>query len=571
LMYARIMSYDDPKRSKTDQETLAGNPDDNDDQNCPTWSDAAETLASRSDAPLDSSSVTSTPASFASNSLQFPSKKRARMVRRLYFHGCEWVLGSLAVALLGLILILYIKTTQQARNKNSITLTISIPANFMSLTRDDQIILLLERALGSSTLQDPIYAQALQWIISYDPAQLNPLNSSNVVQRFLAAYFYYSTTVESAAAAGSGSEAPPPWSACGPPPDPWKDSSLCTYRIEQYDEPITSHRWLTNASECQWAGLFCDYNGQVRQVEWNSQHLTGTFPSGISYWPFLHYVQFWSNNLTGPLPGLFFAETPHLVEIHLTHNQLTGTIPIELFQNIKIKVIGLNSNPFEGSLRSEVGNLLDLKGLYLDSADITGTLPSELANCASLSVISLDNNRIQGSIPDAFIRWNTITGIWLHDNLLSGSIPSYVNLFNRTLIALDLSENRFTGSLPDELSTLTNLQMLDLHLNNLTGTIDPSFSKFGNQLIVLSLAQNPLHGTIPTELAKVSAIYQLDLFGTDLTGAVPSQICSLRGGANGLTILTADCKTDANGTAQIICSCCTICCQADGSNCSPSK
>lgn len=270
-MYARIMRHDDPTQSMTEQETSAGKPDDNDDWICPTWSDAAETLAARIDAPLDSSSLTSAVTNSTNSTPHSSSKKRARMVRRLYFHGCAWVLGSLTVAVLGSIFILYIKTTQQARNRNSVALKISIPANFTSLTRADQITLLLERALGSTTLERPIYAQALQWIITNDPAQLNPLNSSNIVQRFLAAYFYYSTSAESTAtaAAGAGSDSLPPWNACGPPADPWKDSSLCTYQIEQYDEPTTSYKWLTNASECQWAGLFCDYNGQVRQVEWS--------------------------------------------------------------------------------------------------------------------------------------------------------------------------------------------------------------------------------------------------------------------------------------------------------------
>lgn len=120
----------------------------------------------------------------------------------------------------------------------------------------------IERVFGEDLLEDPNspYAKALQWMTFDDPLELIPSNSSNFIQRFTAVYMYYATTVGG------------PWRSCNPPDNPRTDSSICTYQKltflfpEQFDlQP--SHAWLSNTHECEWAGIVCDDQKQIRSID----------------------------------------------------------------------------------------------------------------------------------------------------------------------------------------------------------------------------------------------------------------------------------------------------------------
>jgi hypothetical protein len=118
----------------------------------------------------------------------------------------------------------------------------------------------VERVIGTDLLNDPKspYSKALEWITFEDPLALTP-NDQNFVQRYVAVYFYYATTVEG------------PWLSCNPPANPHTDPSTCQFKklggifpLTYFDVPW--NRWLSSANECDWAGITCDGNGQIRSM-----------------------------------------------------------------------------------------------------------------------------------------------------------------------------------------------------------------------------------------------------------------------------------------------------------------
>lgn len=121
------------------------------------------------------------------------------------------------------------------------------------------------KAVGSKVLEgvDSPYRKALDWTMNDDPMQLTA-NSSNLLQRYIAAYLYFATTV--------GGPWSGPWTSCNPPKDPWSGSVVCIFKklVDTFTmeyEDITTNAWLTNSSECTWAGVSCDENGQILKVD----------------------------------------------------------------------------------------------------------------------------------------------------------------------------------------------------------------------------------------------------------------------------------------------------------------
>ena len=117
----------------------------------------------------------------------------------------------------------------------------------------------VERIAGIEETEDENspYHKALEWIIYEDPMQLEP-DAPNFMQRYVMAYFYYATTVGG------------PWRSCNPPQT--GEDAFCNFQKlinafpPMYKETSWT-RWLSGQNECEWAGIFCDDEKQVRAIE----------------------------------------------------------------------------------------------------------------------------------------------------------------------------------------------------------------------------------------------------------------------------------------------------------------
>lgn len=64
-----------------------------------------------------------------------------------------------------------------------------------------------------------------------------------------------------------------------------------------------------------------------------------------------------AGNLTGPIPEELSTCWPLLVEIDLSYNDITGTIPAFLAKVPKLKQLKLEENRLEGSIPAELADV----------------------------------------------------------------------------------------------------------------------------------------------------------------------------------------------------------------------
>jgi hypothetical protein len=123
-----------------------------------------------------------------------------------------------------------------------------------SLGIQDQV----ELVVGSDKLNDPStpHYQAMEWILHEDKLQLTA-DDPNLVQRYLLVIFYMQTTQDG------------DWISCGRADD---EDSFCLWQTliaiwpHQY-VGIPWIRWLSDDSECNWAGVLCDEFNTTRAID----------------------------------------------------------------------------------------------------------------------------------------------------------------------------------------------------------------------------------------------------------------------------------------------------------------
>ncbi|KAF6147965.1 hypothetical protein GIB67_018240 [Kingdonia uniflora] len=162
---------------------------------------------------------------------------------------------------------------------------------------------------------------------------------------------------------------------------------------------------------------------QLRKLILYENFFSGKIPSSLGRCTNLEVLDFSYNRLTGKLPAKVAGLRDMVAYLNLSHNILSGELPMELSQLDKVCAIDLSSNNFNGEI------------------------PSNLANCEAVEMINLSYNSFQGQIPTSFGTFLNLKGLDLSHNLLSGEIP--VSLSNSvSLIQVNLSFNKFNGSIP---------------------------------------------------------------------------------------------------------------------------
>jgi hypothetical protein len=129
----------------------------------------------------------------------------------------------------------------------------------------------------------------------------------------------------------------------------------------------------------------------------------------------------------------------------------------------------------------------------------------------------------------------------------------YVELFGRDL----------QGTIPDDVGLWNNLFVFNMFDNRLSGKLPTSIGKWTNMNYFV-VANNTLTGLIPEEVANwgiiATAAFQGNMFrGTMPPIGIAKKFCPRGSTATG--VMYADCQPPS---AEIVCSCCTYCCDATG-------
>ena len=468
----------------------------------------------------------------------------------------------LMISLLTCVLAIAAMTLRSFRKKESTQQAASFPP-----INDVQTA--IETVIGSELLQESQspYAKALQWILHDDAFQLTA-NSNTLFQRYFAACFYYATTTTGQ------------WDSCNPE----ADSVHCLFLAGTV--PQQAFRWLSNTSECSWAGILCDYQGRITSLTMSTyscfetfhypildsnliefshlpipdhNNLTGSFPKGLYYFPFLQRCELAQGGLVDTLPVDLPENMKNLNYLSLRANQLYGKVPTQWWQMSKLIYIDLGMNRLEGIISQDVGDLMDLKYFHLNSNNFDGSLPNQIGNLNSVSDVDVSDNFLQGSIPVTISGLLLVEKLWICNNSITGSIPSTVGQLS-TIDDLRLRGNQLAGTIPEQIFRLSSLALLDLSQNNLSGSLSSSISDFSPTLFsALFINQNNFSGTIPSSIGNLAFLDRMELQGNNFYGTFPANICLMP-----WSVLIADCSKLA-GSRQ----CCTKCCSNDGTNCLP--
>ncbi|XP_047954402.1 probable inactive receptor kinase At5g10020 [Salvia hispanica] len=313
----------------------------------------------------------------------------------------------------------------------------------------------------------------------------------------------------------------------------------------------------------------------VQYINLSGNQLTGRLwgADAMKLFRNLKVLDLGENEINGELPE--FEQLPNLQVLRLGNNQLFGALPTGLLQGATPLVeLDLSVNGFSGSIPSI--NSTTLVTLNLSSNSISDSLPLSLGNCevvdlsrnqlsddisvlrnwgSNLEIVDLSSNGLRGSIPN-LTQFQRLTSLRIRNNSLEGALPS---TFGSTkLTTIDLSSNRFDGPIPYSFFTSMSLTNLNLSGNHLTGAIPlegahtsellvlPSIppmesldlsnnalmgglpSDIGNwgRLKLLSLARNDLSGPLPDELSKLTLLEYLDLSHNNFNGHIPAKLSS---------------------------------------------
>jgi hypothetical protein len=209
---------------------------------------------------------------------------------------------------------------------------------------------------------------ALKWLLDQDPQQLSQDNVLHLRQRYALATLYF-----------SGS---------------WVNDD---------------NRWLSDSSECDWAGIDCTNAQSVTMVNL-TEGITGggPIPADIALLTNLRVLQLFNNKHTGTIPtslgSLVLLDT-----LEINENRLTGTIPTELGQVETLFSLSLFGNLLESTIPTELGNLSNLFHLALSDSFYSGIVPTQLGQLTNLQHLFVHNNNRLGGSLDFMCARNLVT------------------------------------------------------------------------------------------------------------------------------------------------------------------
>ena len=305
--------------------------------------------------------------------------------------------------------------------------------------------------------------------------------------------------------------------------DKQKASSIATLKELYYATGGAS--WTDNSGwdhlsdYCSgWFGVVCDKDGDIVSIDLSENGMSGTLPSSIFK--------------TATLKVLNLANNHDLVCSFDGIDQASN-LNILLFDDVSLKSV---SGISKGKSLTEV---------HLSNNDLTGTLPSELLELTLLTYLSLGFNKLTGRIPADIARLSNLKLLRLDGNHISGQIPAVIGTLEQ-LRVLSLLDNYLTGTLPRELNDLRMLESLDLQRgtsisDNIPSIDDDSPERVGGgirgpllsfqdstKLVSVVLLGNSLSGSIPFDflngVADKAQLIEVNVEDNQLTGKLPASL-----------------------------------------------
>ncbi|KAJ4968901.1 hypothetical protein NE237_015602 [Protea cynaroides] len=311
-----------------------------------------------------------------------------------------------------------------------------------------------------------------------------------------------------------------------------------------------SHNSLTGSLSPSFLPSFV----QLQTLDLSFNRLSGNLPTSASLNRSLSLltIDLSSNLFHGEFQLSFIGLAPNLSTLDVSNNTLTGLIPSSICKNYSmIKYLDFSMNNFYNQILSGLGGCSYLEVFKAGWNQLSGTLPDDIYGIKSLKQLSLPSNNITGNIngTNQIVSLTNLTDLDLSFNEVTGMLPQDIGKLTK-LEQLDLYRNNLTGSLPSSLMNCINLQLLNLRENQFEGELTAiDFSKLV-QLNTLDLGGNSFTGILPESLYSCTSLTAIRFTGNQLKGQVLPKILALR--SLSYLALSKNLLTNVTGALQIL-------------------
>ncbi|XP_006646900.1 tyrosine-sulfated glycopeptide receptor 1-like [Oryza brachyantha] len=272
-------------------------------------------------------------------------------------------------------------------------------------------------------------------------------------------------------------------------------------------------------------------SSSINVLDVSFNRLTGELkdlPSPADVQP-LKVLNISSNAFTGQFPSTTWKAMKNLAALNASNNSFTGEIPAHFCSSSRsLTVLDLCYNLFSGGIPPGLGACSMLKVLKVGQNNLTGTLPDELFNATSLEYLSFPNNCLDRTLDSAHIvKLSNLVTLDLGGNKFNGRIPESIGELKK-LEELYLGYNNMYGEVPLTLTNCTNLKHIDIKNNNFSGELSKvNFSTLHN-LQTLDLTFNNFNGTIPESIYSCSNLIALRMSNNKFYGQLSKGIGNLK-------------------------------------------
>ncbi|RXH85258.1 hypothetical protein DVH24_042026 [Malus domestica] len=313
--------------------------------------------------------------------------------------------------------------------------------------------------------------------------------------------------------------------------------------LSSFDISSSPLNW-SSSDCCHWEGIACDADGRVTHVSLPSNRLQGSISHSLGSLTHLSHLNLSHNLISGPLEAGLFLSSSCLEILDLSHNFLSGELPLFLSSSY-IQIVDLSNNQFNSTIPSSfLQHAWNLSSLNVSNNHFTGQIPSSIClRSSSLRVLDFSHNNFSGPIPPGLGNCSELevfrkpkaksksqtkrTKLKAANHSNSFMVPDNfqtTSLFNVPVNArCPEDEEILVGNLSVlNFSKLTQLSKLDCISNNLTGTLPISLYSC-KSLKALRLATNDFEGQLQPEILQLKNLTFLSLSRnrlTNVTGAM---------------------------------------------------
>ncbi|XP_030473600.2 leucine-rich repeat receptor protein kinase HPCA1-like isoform X1 [Syzygium oleosum] len=223
----------------------------------------------------------------------------------------------------------------------------------------------------------------------------------------------------------------------------------------------------------RFSGLIPATIGNLSGLYWldlADNQLTGSIPvsngsnPGLDMLRHTKHFHFGQNQLSGTIPSQLFSSEMHLIHVLFDNNQLTGSIPSTLGLVQSLEVVRFDRNFLSDAVPGNLNNLTSVRELLLSNNGLTGPLPN-LAGMKALNYLDLSNNSFDATdFPSWIPTLHSLTTLILEHTQLRGGLPVFLfSIFS--LQSVVLKNNQLNGTLDIGTSHSNQLQLIDLQIN----------------------------------------------------------------------------------------------------------